>query len=109
MTGEEPPGGRRFFCLTRSREGAKKTKTRKNGGMSCRCAAIHAAGRKALIFLLTEAQKHREEGAFFVSREGAKARRRQRQGRMAACLAAGRAARKFRGPTLAWGSILFFG
>ncbi|HQL08523.1 MAG TPA: hypothetical protein PLE35_02905, partial [Lentisphaeria bacterium] len=27
---------RRFFCLTRSREGAKKTKTRKNGGMSCR-------------------------------------------------------------------------
>ena len=29
-----------------AREGAKKTKA-KNGGLSCRCAAIHAAGRKA--------------------------------------------------------------
>ncbi|MDQ0288569.1 hypothetical protein J3R75_000676 [Oligosphaera ethanolica] len=79
---------RRYFFLTRRREGAKKTKARKNGGMSCRCAAIHAAGKKS-----------RRRGGpmcppvfLFSSREGAKARRRQRQGRMAACLAAGKKA-----------------
>ena len=51
-----PPVGRRevgadwrvrLFFRTRRREGAKKTKAKakaKKGGLSCRCAAIHAAG-----------------------------------------------------------------
>ena len=39
-------GNEDLFFLTRRREGAKKTNTRKNGGMSCRYAAIHAADRK---------------------------------------------------------------
>jgi len=47
-----------FFCLTRRREGAKKMK---NGGLSCRSAAIHAADKKT-------------QRGHFASREGAKAR-----------------------------------
>jgi len=48
---------RRYFFLTRRREGAKKTKARKNGGMSCRCAAIHAAGKKSLVFPHAKARR----------------------------------------------------
>ena len=37
---------RKALFLTRRREGAKKTNVKKNGGMSCRSAAIHAADIK---------------------------------------------------------------
>ena len=55
-----PTACRGLFCLTRRRE---EGKYEDEGGMSCRCAASHAAGFKAL-FCLTR------------RREGAKARKR---------------------------------
>ncbi|MDQ0291687.1 hypothetical protein [Oligosphaera ethanolica] len=59
------------------------------GGMSCRCASSHAAGRKARkIFSHAKARRREEEGKEdFFSREGAK-----KTGKMAACLAAARQA-----------------
>ena len=91
-----PRPSRFLFFLTRRREGAKKAKAKQNGGLSCRCAAIHAADKKARRLAggaersVPHGMPRGWRGAFFFSREGAKARRRQRQSTMAACLAAAR-------------------